>query len=185
MLKRIAAIPEKQWSRYSNEPQTQVAEFRYAPTHQAERRNVVKRRLQTAKKSKQSDDVYHVVVTNDHQRSKKQLMKWALGRCNMENYIKEYKTGFGLEKLPTRKFNPNWAWLLIGQLAFNLVAWFKRLCLPKSEHSAQIKTLRHRLFNVAAKVVSSGRQLFLVISDDYHYRHLWSFALNKLATLAT
>jgi Transposase DDE domain group 1 len=74
---------------------------------------------------------------------------------------------------------------LIGQLAFNLVAWFKRLCLPKSEHTARIKTLRHRLFNLAAKVVSSGRQLFLVISDDYRYQHLWSFALNKLATLAT
>lgn len=185
MINRIAAIAEKEWSRYSNEPQTQVAEFRYAPTHQAERRYVVKRQLRTDKKSKKTDYVYHVVVTNDHQRSKKQLMKWALGRCNMENYIKEYKTGFGLEKLPTHKFNANWAWLLIGQLAFNLVAWFKRLCLPKSEHSTTIKTLRHRLFNVAAKIVSSGRQLFLVISDDYHYQHLWSFALNKLATLAT
>ena len=185
MLGRIAAIPEKDWSRYSNEPQTQVAQFRYAPTHQVERRYVVKRRLQTDKKRKKTYYVYHVVVTNDHKRTKKQLMTWALGRCNLENYIKEYKTGFGLEKLPTRKFNANWAWLLIGQLAFNLVAWFKRLCLPKSEHSVTIKTLRHRLFNLAAKVVCSGRQLFLVISDDYHYQHLWSFALNQLATLAT
>ena len=185
MLTRIAAIPEKEWSRYSNESQTQLAEFRYAPTHQAERRYVVKRRLHTDKKRKKTYYIYHVVVTNDRKRTKKQLMKWALGRCNMENYIKEYKTGFGLEKLPTKKFNANWAWLLIGQLAFNLVSWFKRLCLPESEQATTIKTLRHRLLNVAAKVVSSGRQLFLVMSDDSHYQHLWSFALNKLATLTT
>ena len=45
----------------------------------------------------------------------------------MENAIKEHKSGFGLEKLPTQKFHANWAYLLIGQLAFNLLAWFKRL----------------------------------------------------------
>jgi Transposase DDE domain group 1 len=185
MVGQIEAIEEKAWGRYSNEPKAQVAEFFYAPKGQKERRYVVKRRLQTDRKTKKSSYVYHVVVTNDRQRTKKQLMKWALGRCNMENYIKEYKTGLGLEKMPTKKFHANWAWLLIGQLAFNLVAWFKRLCLPKSEQAATIKTLRHRLFNVAAKVVSSGRQFYLVISDDYSYQHLWSFALNKLATLAT
>lgn len=185
MLKRIAKMPEKDWGRYSGQPQTQVAEFRYAPSNQIERRYVVKRQLRTDPKTGQSSYVYHVVVTNDRRRSKKQLMKWALGRCNLENYIKEYKTGFGLEKLPTGKFNANWAWLLIGQLAFNLMAWFKRLCLPESEHSATLKTLGYRLLNVAAKVVSSGRQLFLVISDEYRYQHLWSFALNQLAKLAT
>lgn len=185
MIKQIEAIAEKEWGNYSGEPKTQVAEFYYAPTHQQERRYVVKRRLRTDKKTKKSSYIYHVVVTNDRRRSKKQLMKWALGRCNMENYIKEYKTGFGLEKMPTKKFAANWAWLLIGQLAFNLVAWFKRLCLPESYRRATIKTLRHHLFNVAAKVVSSGRQFYLAISDDYRYQHLWSFALNKLATLAT
>jgi len=185
MMKQIEAIPEKEWSKYSGEPKAQVAEFYYAPSNQAERRYVVKRRLHTDKKRKQTYYLYHVVVTNDRRRSKKQLMKWALGRCNMENYIKEFKTGCGLEKMPTKKFHANYAWLLIGQLAFNLVAWFKRLCLPESDHRATIKTLRHHLFNLAAKVVSSGRQLFLVISDDYRYQHLWSFALNKLATLAT
>ena len=185
MRKQIAAIDEKEWSRYSSEPLTEVAEFRYAPTRQPERRYVVKRRLHTDKKKKKTHYKYHVVVTNDQRRTKKQLMKWALGRCTMENYIKEYKTGFGLEKLPTNKFNANWAWLLIGQLAFNLVSWFKRLCLPPEEHSSTVGTLRHRIFNVAAKIVSSGRQQFLVISDSYYYQDLWSFALNKLAMLKT
>lgn len=185
MIARIAQIPEKDWSHYSREPKAQVAEFYYAPHPQSERRYVVKRRLQTNKKTKQNYYVYHVVVTNDRRRTKRQLMKWALERCNMENYIKEYKTGFGLEKMPTKKFHANWAWLLMGQLAFNLVAWFKRLCLPESYHRATIKTLRHHLFNVAAKVVTSGRQLFLVISEDYYYQHLWSFALNQLAKVTT
>src|SRR5215475_10141595 len=120
-------------------------------------------------------------VTNDRRRSKKQLMKWALGRCNMENYIKEYKTGFGLEKMPTKKFHANWAWLLIGQLAFNLVAWFKRQVLPEQYHTATIKTIRHHLLNVAGKLVSSGKQLFLMLSDQSLFQDVWAFALKRLA----
>src|SRR5262249_21586874 len=146
---------------------------------------VVKRRLQTDQKRKKTDYVYHLVVTNDSQRTKKQLMRWALGRCNLENYIKEYKTGFGLEKLPTRKYFANWAWLLIGQLAFNLVAWFKRLALPEQYRKSTIKTIRYQVLNLAGRIVESGRQFFLVLSDHYQFQDVWQFALKQLAKLST
>ncbi len=76
--------------------------------------------------------------------------------ANTENRIKEHKTGFGLEKLPTRLFHANWAYLLIGQLAFNLVAWFKHLVLPADYHQATAKTIRHHLFKVAGKICVYG-----------------------------
>src|SRR5262245_34392095 len=56
------------------------------------------------------------------------------------------------------------------QLAFNLVAWFKRLILPAEFLTATIKTLRHRVFNLAGKIVTKSRQLFLVITDEYRFQ---------------
>src|SRR5262245_37407017 len=122
-------------------------------------------------------------ITNDLRRRPKQLMKWFLKRCAMENLIKEHKHDFGMEKLPTQKFLANWAWFLIGQLAWNLVAWFKRLCLPKEYHKATVKTIRHQLFKVAGKIVHQARQFFLVLSDQYWFQDAWSFALKQLAKL--
>ena len=71
-----------------------------------------------------------MVVTNDEPRRAAEVLVWHLQHADMENAIKEHKSGFGLEKLPTQKFHANWAYLLIGQLAFNLVAWFKRWFFP-------------------------------------------------------
>ena len=101
----------------------------------------------------------------------------------MENAIKEHKSGFGLEKLPTQKFHANWAYLLIGQLAFNLVAWFKRLVLPPSYHRTTVKTIRHHLLNLAGKIVHTARRCFLMISDHYRYQAVWRFAIDRLAHL--
>lgn len=101
----------------------------------------------------------------------------------MENAIKEHKSGFGLERLPTQKFHANWAYLLIGQLAFNLMAWFKRLVLPPSYQRVTIKTLRHRFLNLAGKLVHTARRVFLVISDGYRYQAVWQFAMKRLAHL--
>ncbi len=88
-----------------------------------------------------------------------------------------------LEKLPTRLFHANWAYLLIGQLAFNLLAWFKRLVLPSDYHQATAKIIRHHLLNVAGKIVHTARQFFVVISDQYRYQPVWRFAIQQLASL--
>jgi Transposase DDE domain group 1 len=124
-----------------------------------------------------------VVVTNDEARTASAVMGWHLQHADMENAIKEHKSGFGLEKLPTQKFHANWAYLLIGQLAFNLVAWFKRLVLPPSYQRVTIKTLRHRLLNLAGKLVHTARRYFLVISDHYRYQAVWRFAIGRLTHL--
>jgi len=124
---------------------------------------------------------YYVIITNDLRSSARQIMRRGLKRCAMENQIKEYKAGFGLEKMPTNNYHANWAWLLIGQLAFNIVAWFKRQALPEQYHTATIKTIRHHLLNVAGKIVSSGKQFFLMLSDQSLFQDVWAFALNRLA----
>src|SRR5262245_51100376 len=101
----------------------------------------------------------------------------------MEHAIKEPKSGFGWEQLPTQKFPANWAYLLIGQLAFNLLAWFKRLGLPPASPQATLKTLRHPLLNLAGKLVHTARRCFLMLSDRCRYQAVWRFAISRLAHL--
>jgi len=177
---QIEALPEQVWRRF--DPEAQIAELSYAPHPHTAHRYVVKR-VKLTNQQGETYFVYHCAITNDWRRTPKQLMKWFLKRCAMENLIKEHKHDFGLAKLPTQKFLANWAWFLLGQLAWNLVAWFKRLCLPTEYHAATVKTIRHQLFNVAGKIVHQARQFFLVLSDQYRFEKTWSFALKQLAKL--
>lgn len=179
-MEQIAVLPDNAWHRY--ESGAQVSELEYAPTNHPPHRYVVKRQ-QVKDKKKGLIWRYHAVITNDRRRSAKKLMKWALGRSTMENLIKEHKHDFGFEKMPTRMFHANRAWLLIWQLAWNLMAWFKRCCLPKSYHSMTLGTLRHGLLNVAGEIVHQGRQFFLVLSDENLFQDWRSFALKQLAQL--
>jgi hypothetical protein len=162
---------------------SEVAEVRYQPTGWGHSyRYVVKREL-AEKANGELYWKYHVVVTNNEQRRAAEVLVWHLQHADMENAIKEPKSGFGLEKLPTQKFHANWAYLLIGQLAFNLVAWFKRLVLPPSYQRATIRTLRHHLLNLAGKIVHTARRCFLMLSDQYRYQAVWHFAITRLAHL--
>jgi Transposase DDE domain group 1 len=180
LMEEITSLPEKAWQFYT--PGAQVAELEYAPTNHAAHRYVIKRQKVEDKK-KESIWRYHVVITNERRLGPKKLMKWALGRCTMENLIKEHKNDFGFEKMPTKLFHANWAWLQISQLAWNLVAWFKRICLPEECQAMTLGTLRHRLLKVAGKIVHQGRQLFLALTDENLFQHWWSFALKQLDQL--
>lgn len=175
----LTDLPESAWKHYA--PGLQVAEWWFAPRGHAAHRYLAKRQRIFQKKRQQHEWRYHVVITNDRQRSPKKVMQWALGRCTVENLIKEHKNDFGLEKMPTHQFHANWAWLLIGQLAWNLLAWFKRCCLPAPCHQLTLRTLRHRLLHVTGKIVQQSRQLFLILSEDNLFRDWWVFALKQLA----
>ena len=107
-----------------------MAELRYQPTGWAHPYRYVIKREVAETKAGELYWKYHATVTNEEDQSARELVVWHLQHAAMENAIKEHKSGFGLEKLPTQKFHANWAYLLIGQLAFNLMAWFKRLVLP-------------------------------------------------------
>jgi hypothetical protein len=183
LLAAIAALPEQSWRLLPEYELAEVAELRYQPTGWAQPyRYVVKREL-TERKTGELYWKYHATVTNEEVRSAPVLVVWHLEHAAMENAIKEHKSGFGLEKLPTQKCHANWAYLLIGQLAFNLLAWFKRLVLPPVYHQVTIRTIRHHLLNVAGKLVHTARQCFLMLSDRDRYQVVWRFAIGRLAHL--
>jgi len=183
LMKAVAELSEKSWEDLEKYGVAQVAELRYKPVGwQKSYRYVVKRNLEE-KKTGELYYRYHILVTNNEIDSKASVLEWHLQHANMENRIKEHKSGFALEKLPTQRFHANWAYLLIGQIAFNLIAWFKRLILPKDYHNSTIKTIRHHILNLAGKIVHSARQFFLIISEHYKFRSVWKFAIKRLASL--
>jgi len=183
LMKLVEGLAEKSWADLEKYGVAQVAELRYKPVGwKKSYRYVVKRNLEE-KKSGELYFRYHILVTNNETDPKAEVLEWHLQHANMENHIKEHKSGFSLEKLPTQIFHANWAYLLIGQIAFNLVAWFKRMVLPVSYHNSTIKTIRHHILNLAGKIVHSARKFFLIISDCYSYKSLWKFALKRLAAL--
>ena len=183
LLAAITAVPESRWRNLPEYELAEVTDLRYQPTGWSRPyRYVVKREVAETK----AGDLYwryHATVTNEEGWAAREVVVWHLQHAAMENAIKEHKSGFGLEKLPTQKFHANWAYLLIGQLAFNLMAWFKRLVLPASYHRATIKTIRHHLLNLAGKIVHTARRVFLMISDHYRYQGVWRFAINRLTHL--
>ena len=185
LLAKITGVAEAEWEDLEKYGVAQVAELRYQPVGwKPSYRYVVKRNLMENKKGGLYFR-YHVLVTNDEQRRAEEVLIWHLQHANMENRIKEHKNGFGLEKLPTKWFHANWAYLLIGQMAFNLMAWFKRMVLPEQYQQSTIKTIRHRVLNVAGKIVQTGRKLYLIMSDQNRYQEVWEHAIKKLAALGT
>ena len=183
LLAAITALPEQSWQNLPEYELAEVAELRYQPTGWAQPYRYILKREVAETKTGELYWKYHATVTNRADLSARALVVWHLQHAAMENAIKEHKSGFGLEKLPTQKFHANWAYLLIGQLAFNLLAWFKRLVLPLAYHQATIKTIRHHLLTLAGKIVHTARRCFLMLSDRYRYQAVWRFAIDRLAHL--
>jgi Transposase DDE domain group 1 len=183
LLAAITTPPERGWRPLPEYALSDVAELRYQPAGWGQPyRYVVKRDLAETK-SGELYWKYPALVTNAAARAAAAVRGWHLQPAARENALKAHKSGFGLAKLPTQKFHANWAYLLMGQLAFNLVAWFERLVLPPEYQGVTVKTLRHRLFSLAGKLVPTARRVFLCLSDQYRYQGVWRFAINRLAHL--
>jgi IS4 transposase len=74
-------------------------------------------------------------------------------RARAELIIRELKYAYALGRIPTNDFQANEAFFQIVLLAYNLLNWFKRLCVPPHLQRATLQRLRQRLFVVPAQLV--------------------------------
>jgi hypothetical protein len=92
-------------------------------------------------------------------------------RAQIEERLKDTKTGQALRHLPSGDINANRVWLTSAMLAVNLTAWCCDLS-PAAAASGQAPdkrtplrrhahTLRRILFNIPARVIHTGRRLIL------------------------
>lgn len=95
-------------------------------------------------------------------------------RGTMENYIKEAKNGFRLDKMDSHSFQINEVKMMLSLLAYNLTNWLRTLCFPRGQKGMQIQTIRTRIIKVASKLVKSGRSLYFKLSSSFVYqKFLW------------
>ena len=183
LLAEITALPEQAWRPLPEYALAEVAELRYQPTGWSHPYRYIIKREVAETKAGELYWKYHASVTNVDEQSARELVMWHLQHAAIENAIREHKSGFGLEKLPTQKAHANWAYLLIGQFAFNVMAWFKRLVLPIRYHRTTIKTIRHHLLNLAGKLRPTARRSCLILSARSRYQAIWQFAIARLTHL--
>jgi hypothetical protein len=184
LVQRIDAIVEEKWSPYPWEEDAQWTEFSYQPVGWPRSfRMLVKRTpFYEGNQLVVGRHFYTSVITN-RLGAGSSLIRFHLARGGVENYIEEFKNGIGARVLPTGKFFANWAWLVIAQLAYNLVQWFKLLVLPAAEQSFQMKRLRLYWFHVAARIIRSGRRITLALARGPDAASRFEMAQRAIARL--
>jgi hypothetical protein len=111
--------------------------------------------------------VYRAIATNRDGLNDSEVVHWYNQRAeDSENRIKELKLDFGGDTLPCSDFNANALYFLISALSYNLFALMRQL-LPEELAHHRAMTLRWRLYAMAAKVVRTGRQLFVKLQDKH------------------
>ena len=105
--------------------------------------------------------IYRAIATNREDWSDHQVVHWYNQRAeDSENRIKELKLDFGGDTLPCSDFTANTLYFLISALSFNLFALMRQL-MPEELAHHRAMTIRWRLYAIAAKVVKTGRKLFV------------------------
>tara|TARA_B100000315_G_C14532893_1_gene567053 strand:- start:205 stop:1551 length:1347 start_codon:yes stop_codon:yes gene_type:complete len=111
--------------------------------------------------------VYRAIATNYNDKTNSEIIHWYNQRAeDSENRIKELKLDFGGDTLPCSDFKANELYFLICSLSYNLFALMRQL-LPESLSRHRVTTIRWRLYAVAAKVVKTGRQLFVKLKSTH------------------
>ena len=122
------------------------------------------------------------IVTN-LKLSNQEVMDLYNGRGNMENGIKEFKTGFGGSVAPSKLFMTNSCRMMISIIAFNLMILFKKMIL-KGQPNYTIETLRFHLFHIGGKIIKHAGKLTVQISSCYVDQDLFEYALANLTKMA-
>jgi hypothetical protein len=180
-------VPGLRYRRLSS--QIAAAEFRYQPhgwKHKA--RFVVIRRREPEAPSQQlslfkiANYSYQVIVTN-LQLLPVNVWRFYNRRATAELVIRELKEGYATGKIPTKYFEANSAFLQITLLAYNLLSWFKRLCLPEKYRRMTIDSLRHRLLVVPAELVYPKGKAVLKFSEGYPDKEAFLQTLKNIQKL--
>lgn len=109
---------------------------------------------------------YHVIVTNDFERSPMEWLKKHNGRMGtIEHSNDEIKNGLGCNYAPSHEFEKNRGYFLIGILAYNMLEILKRFYLGSSTIKWRVKTLRYQFINVCGKIIKTGRKFYCKITN--------------------
>lgn len=125
---------------------------------------------------------YHLFVTSI-EKSVLALWRFYNKRANCENLIAQGKNQVGMGSMRTQLFWSNTVLFELAMLAYNLIVWFRRTCLPKIRWREEIETFRSWFLHTAAKVIHTGRRWYLDLSEGYPWKQEWRQAISTLDQL--
>jgi len=109
--------------------------------------------------------IYRAIASNQDEWSDSHIIHWYNQRGeDSENRIKELKLDFGGDTLPCSDFNANALYFFLSAISYNLFALMRQL-LPEVLAHHRATTIRWRLYAMAAKVVKTGRQIFVKLQS--------------------
>jgi hypothetical protein len=173
-----------------------VAEFRYRPTMcQKEYRVVVVwKDLEVYKGQKKlfDDTRCFFYITNDWEKPAEEIVFEANGRCNQENLLAQLKGDVRSLTAPVDNLLSNWAYMVMGSLAWSLKAW-AALALPEEgrwqERHREDKrkllrmdftTFRRAMMQVPAQILSTGRRIVYRLLAWNPWQHVFFRLLDQL-----
>jgi hypothetical protein len=103
-------------------------------------------------------------------------------RARVEDRIRGAKTT-GLRNLPFDLWRRNAVWLELVLMACDLICWAQILLLEGELRLAEPKTLRYRLWHVAARVVRHARRLIVRLQRTWPWAAVLAAAFTRLRAL--
>ena len=170
VFQRRAEPRQKRLARYYRRteiPQRSFSSFRHRARSWPRQRRICYKAEHTA-----TGTNLRFLITNCAGRAS-QVFAFYNDRGECENRIEEFKNGFRADRLSCHRFLANAFRLLLYGFAYNLVNLFRLLQLPQPWRSAQIETLRARLFKIGARVRQTARCIRVHLSTGWPWQSLF------------
>ncbi len=101
----------------------------------------------------------------------------------MERIVRTLKEDYPFGKAPPHSFSANALYAELSLLAYNLMTWFKRCCLPEEWQSFTLPTIRHRLLMIPGEFVRSHNIPTLRFPKNSLYQDVFQHALTQIEKL--
>lgn len=167
----------------------EAADFYYTPRGwKSPHRIVIIRRLLPEKPTEQTTLFtlkrysYQALVTNLQMKSEN-VWYFYRKRAAIELNIKELKEDYTLAKIPTNSFLANQTYFYLLLFAYNIINWFKRICLPKRFQNATLKTIRSEILVLPARLVKSGSRNLLKLPKEYISEKSLEYIIQRIENL--
>lgn len=185
---RKARLEGKRYLRVSSA--FSVAEFRYRPHGwgQAERFVILRRKLPDDETGSQTTlftldrHAYSVIVTS-LDLTPYGVFQFYQDRSAMERIVRTLQEDYPFGAAPTNGFAANALYAETSLLAYNIMTWFKRLCLPDDWQSFTLPTIRHRLLMIPGEFVKTGNVPTLRFPRNSLYQDVFAEAQGRIQKL--
>jgi hypothetical protein len=122
---------------------------------------------------------YQAMVTNLRLEPFR-LWRFYVQRATIEQNIRELLYDYPLGKIPTDDWVANVAFFQLLLLTFDVMHWFKRLCLPPEYLTTTLESVRTDFLVLPAKLVRRGHRNILQLPEHYHHRQAFLLAWKKV-----